>query len=117
MKDEQLNVTPNFYTYDSSKIKVGSSTIGLESEKVNYLNNFRLEHYHKDTSAYQSSLTVSALFLTIPHVHKHAYKVHIADTNAYKVHFADTKDTNAFTHMHRICATDTQSLCLSDLKS
>ena len=24
MKDEQLNVTPNFYTYDSSKIKVGS---------------------------------------------------------------------------------------------
>ena len=27
MKDEQLNVTPNFYTYDSSKIKVGSSTL------------------------------------------------------------------------------------------
>merc|ERR1719490_45022 len=24
MKDEQLNVTPNFYTYDSSKIKVGT---------------------------------------------------------------------------------------------
>ena len=23
MKDEQLNVTPNFYTFDSSKIKVG----------------------------------------------------------------------------------------------
>ena len=34
MKDEQLNVTPNFYTYDSSKIKVGSSTC-LETEDYN----------------------------------------------------------------------------------
>ena len=74
IKDEQLNVTPNFYTYDSSKIKVPqkfsttTTTTQKESKCWTWPKKYRLGPFHKATSASQLNLTVSFfLFLHLFH--------------------------------------------------
>ena len=64
IKDEQLNVTPNFYTYDSSKIKVPQkfstlTTTQKESKCWTWPQKYRLGPFHRATSASQLNLTVS----------------------------------------------------------